>query len=45
MKRNLSVLQFQRRLIRCALKSPTAEAYRLLGIVSSNLKETMPSSR
>lgn len=39
MKRNLSVLQFQRRLIRCALKSPTAEAYRLLGIVSSNLKE------
>lgn len=39
MNRNLSTLEFQRRLIRSAMQSPRAECLRLLGIVYSNLEE------
>lgn len=39
MTRNLSTLEFQRRLIRTALQSPRGECMNLLGIVYSNLEE------
>lgn len=39
MRRNESVLDFQRRLIRAALNSPRAESMKLMGIVYSNLVE------
>lgn len=39
MKRNESMLEFQRRLIRVAMRSPRTEAMNMLGIVWSNLKE------